>query len=118
MQKKAQSDSFENIDSIVQGAETAKAVLEVVRDTSATILVAGASVLSGGTAIGVLTAGSALKGVAKFQDTGSVWSAIIEGTGTFIVGAIRIQTPGVSISPQDTKILVFVASGWTECSQE
>ncbi len=111
MQKKAQSDSFENIDSTVQDAETAKDVFEFVRDASATILVAGASVLSGGAAIGVLGAGSALKGVSKFQDTGSVASAIIEGTGTFVVGALRIKTPGVSLSPQDTKILVIVASG-------
>jgi len=110
MQRKAQSDTFKSIDSTVDGLEFTKTVLEAVRDTSATILVAGAAVLSGGTALAVLGAGASLKGTAKFQDTGNVGLAIVEATGTFVVGAIPIKAPGVSLSSADSKILVFVAS--------
>jgi hypothetical protein len=110
MQKKTQADTFNSIDSTVNGLETAKAVAEFTRDASATILVAGAAVLSGGTALAVLGAGAGLKGTAKFQDTGNVGLAVVEATGTFIVGAIPITAPGVSVSSADAKVLVFVAS--------
>ena len=110
MQKKAQSDTYFSIDSAVEGAKTAESVLTFVRDTSATILLAGAAVLSGGQALAVLGAASGIKGFGKWEDTGKVGLAIVEGAGTFVVGALTIKAPGVSVSSANDKILVFVAS--------
>lgn len=110
LQKKAQSDTYFSIDSTVQGLKTAETVLTFVRDASVTILLAGAAVLSGGTALAVLGAASGLKGVGKYQDTGKVGVAVVEGVGTFVVGALTIKAPGVEVSSADDKVLVFVAS--------
>lgn len=110
MQHKAQADTYFSIDSTVNGLKTAESVAVFVRDASATILIAGASVLSGGAALGVLGAASGLKGIAKYQDTGKVGVAVVEATGTFVVGALTIKAPGVSVSSLDDKILVIVAS--------
>ncbi|HXL85617.1 MAG TPA: hypothetical protein VN927_00305 [Gemmatimonadaceae bacterium] len=110
MQRKAQKDTFDSIDSTVDGLETAKTVAEFTRDISATILVSTATVLSGGTALAVLGAGAGIKGAAKFQDTGNVGLAVVEATGTFVVGALPIKAPGVDISSADAKVLVFVGA--------
>ena len=90
MKRRASHATMESIDRHVRFGETGAEVARWVRDISASVLVAGATFLSGGTALGVLGAGSALKGTATYQDTGNVGNAILQGTGTFVVGAITL----------------------------
>jgi hypothetical protein len=94
MQERASRDSAQSIDSNVRGWERALSAAQFTRDASATILVVGAGVMSGGTALGVLGAGSVLRGTATYQDTGNVGAALIQTTGTFIVGAIPLGAGG------------------------
>ena len=82
--------TMSNIESAVEFAESAIWVAEAVRNLSATVLVAGASLLSGGAALAVLGAGSSLKGVSTYQDSGNLGSAVLDATGTFVVGAIPL----------------------------
>lgn len=67
---------------------------KIVRDSSVTILLAGASLLSGGAAAAVLGTGSVLKGVAKYEDQvklsdgNRALDAVLTAAGTFGVGLI------------------------------
>lgn len=102
MQREASRATMANIDASVSFGERGAAVAGVVRDLSATTLVVGASFLTGGAALAVLGGGSALKGTAKYQDTGNVGSALIEGAGTFVVGMIAIA-PQLSAATQGSR---------------
>ena len=91
MQKKASRDTMQAINTSVSRSQTAIDALTVVRDLSATTLVVGAGFLSGGAALGVLGAGSALKGTARYQDSGNIGSAVLEASGTFVFGMITMS---------------------------
>lgn len=101
-QREASRATMANIDASVRFGERGAAVAGVVRDLSATTLVVGASFLTGGAAVAVLGGGSALKGTGKYQDTGNVGSAVIEGAGTFVVGMIAIA-PQLSAAAQGSR---------------
>jgi hypothetical protein len=90
MQREASGETMRNIDRSVGRGEIALQAATVVRDLSATTLVVGATFLSGGAALAVLGAGSALKGTGTYQDTGNVGAAFVDGTFTFVVGAIGV----------------------------
>ena len=111
MRRRATRQSSESISNNVEGWETALAVAQFTRDTSATILVVGAGLLSGGAALGVLGAGSVLRGTATYQDTGNVGAAVINGTGTFIVGMVGIAGGNPALARSEQIQLMFVGSG-------
>jgi hypothetical protein len=90
LQRRASHATMESIDRNVRVAGYGLTAATWVRDISASVLVVGATFLSGGAALGVLGAGSALKGTATYQDTGNVGAAVLQGTGTFVVGMISI----------------------------
>lgn len=90
MQKTASRNTMQAINTSVARSENAIQALTVVRDLSATTLVVGAGFLSGGAALGVLGAGSALKGTARYQDSGNIGSAVLEASGTFVFGMITM----------------------------
>lgn len=111
MRRRATRQSSESISGNVAGWETALAVAQFTRDTSATILVVGAGLLSGGAAFGVLGAGSVLRGTATYQDTGNVGAAVINGTGTFIVGMVGIAGGNPGLLRSEQLQLMFIGSG-------
>ncbi|MFC3182752.1 hypothetical protein [Cypionkella sinensis] len=111
MRRRATRQSSESISNNVEGWETALAVAQFTRDTSATILVVGAGLLSGGAAFGVLGAGSVLRGTATYQDTGNVGAAVINGSGTFIVGMVGIAGANPALARSEQLQLMFVGSG-------
>ena len=111
MRRRATRQSSESISNNVAGWETALEVAQFTRDTSATILVVGAGLLSGGAAFGVLGAGSVLRGTATYQDTGNVGAAVINGTGTFIVGMVGIAGGNPALARSEQLQIMFVGSG-------
>ncbi len=90
LQQRASHATMESIDRNVRAGEIGVEVSRWVRDISASVLVVGATFLSGGAALGALGAGSTLKGTATYQDTGNVGAAVLQGTGTFVVGMVSI----------------------------
>ncbi|HUG39997.1 MAG TPA: hypothetical protein VMM12_05915 [Longimicrobiales bacterium] len=86
-----QRDNSRRIEESVDSYQTQIDVAKFTRDTSAGTLMVGATVLSGGTATAVIAAGSGLKGVAKFQDTGSAGAATIEAAGSFVFAIIPLK---------------------------
>lgn len=79
-----------NIDATIRHSGWGLSIARGARDLSGSILVIGATYLSGGAALAVLGAGSGLQGWGKYQDTGKVDQAVLQGVGTFVVGAIPI----------------------------
>lgn len=79
MLKDAQHKTMRSIESAVGNGQVAESVFRGIRDVSAEVLILGATVSTGGAAGALIfVAGPALKGVAKYQDTGSWASAGIE----------------------------------------
>jgi hypothetical protein len=62
-----------------------------IRDTSADVVAIGSTIATGGAAVGLLGASSTLKGVYKYQDTGSAGSALLYGAGSMVLGAFKIS---------------------------
>jgi|SRR5579862_8154703 hypothetical protein len=103
MQRNASRETMQNINTSVSRGQTGLEVATVVRDLSASTLVVGATFLSGGAAFGVLGAGSALKGTARYQDSGNIGSAVLEASGTFVVGMITMA-PALGEASQAVKL--------------
>lgn len=116
-------ESMGNIQSSVEHREQIVAGLRIVRDISGEVLVTGATVMSGGTAgaaFAALGAGAFCKGMAEYDETGSVGAAVYEATATIVVGAIPIVggLPSVQLAADAARaerlqrqvVLVFVGT--------
>lgn len=88
LMQSATHQTFESMDKAVSMGESGVKYARMVRDGSAAIVVAGATVVTGGGAagLGLLAAGSGLKGLGKYQDTGNVGAAAIEASTEFVGG--------------------------------
>lgn len=97
LQARTSRQNMSTIDDWVRQGERGEAAARFIRDLSASTLVVGAGFLSGGAALGLLTAGSAAKGAARYQDTENLGAATFEFLGTMIVGAIPLaNSPGTA----------------------
>jgi hypothetical protein len=104
----AQKQTMGNIEASVNRGEIALEGAKLVRDLSAGTLVVGATFLSGGTALGVLGAGSMLKGTAKYQDTGNLGSAAFEASVNMAFGLIGVKISAANMSTAETLMLNIV----------
>jgi len=82
-----------------------------VRDTSADIVAIGSTIATGGAASGLLVGSSALKGVYKYQDTGSAGAAVLYGAGSMMLGAFKVG--GAKLTTGGEYVLI-VAQGILE----
>lgn len=85
-----QSDNMARINAAVSSYDTQIGVAKFFRDTSADGLMVGATVLSGGAAAAVLAGGSTLKGVGRWEDSGSVSAGVLTGAGNLVLGVFKI----------------------------
>lgn len=76
-----------------------------VRNTSADVVAIGSTIATGGAAAGLLGASSALKGIGKYQDTGSVGSSLLYGAGSMVLGAFKIGGAKLSTVGEYTLII-------------
>jgi hypothetical protein len=100
-----QTENMKKINQAVNDYQSHIEISQFVRNASADGLMVGASVMSGGAALAVMGAGSTLKGAAKFQDTGSVGAAVMEGVGSFAFAFVKL---GKSFSFKQDMILALV----------
>lgn len=91
MQRTASHEMYTNIERSVARGEMGAAVARQVRDLSVNVLLVGSGFLTGGASVAVLGAGSLLSGVGTYQDTGNVGAAVLNASGTFVVGAIPLS---------------------------
>jgi hypothetical protein len=100
-----QTQNMKNINKAVDDYQSHIDLARFVRDTSADGLMVGASVMTGGAALAVMGAGSTLKGTAKFQDTGSVGAAVMEGAGSLMFACVKL---GKSFGFKQDMILALI----------
>jgi hypothetical protein len=100
-----QTGNMRSISEAVDAYDSQIEIAKFVRDTSADGLMVGASVMSGGAALGVMAGGSMLKGEAKFQDTGSVGAGVLEGAGSFVFAYVKL---GKTFSFKQDMLLALV----------
>lgn len=100
-----QTRNMHNVESAVKSYEADKEIAKFVRDRSYDMLMICAGVMTGGEALVAMGAGSFLKGQAKFQDTGSLGAATMEGAGTFVFAYVKL---GKEFSLKQDVVLAFV----------
>jgi len=91
MMKGVQAQNTAAIDKSVGSYQTMIDVSRFIRDTSVDVVMIGSTIATGGAAVGLLGAGSTLKGVYKYQDTGSVGAAVLYGGGTLVLGVFKLD---------------------------
>jgi len=99
---------IENAAAIEESVDDYEGLIEAakfVRDTSADIVVVGSTIATGGAAAGLLGAGSVMKGIAKYQDTGSAGAALLQGGGTLFLGSFKIGGAKLTAGAEYTLII-------------
>jgi hypothetical protein len=104
-----QTENMHAINKSVDDYDSQIKIAQFVRDSSNDGLMVGASLMSGGTATAFLGAGSFLKGTAKFQDTGCVGAAVMEGVGSFGFAYVKL---GKKFSFDQDMALAVLQANW------
>lgn len=104
-----QSENMARINGAVASYDSQIGAARFFRDTSADGLMIGATILTGGAGAAVLGGGSALKGWAKFQDTGNTGAAILTGVGSFTFGVFKLGGRQSSGLAEDAAVAILQA---------
>ncbi len=107
-----------SIERTVKNLETTKKAVEIVRDTSADILMVGATFLSGGWALGALGARSAIKGTARYAETENIGFAVIEGVTQMVFSLAKFSIGKAAIAKDISKGAAFGANIVVACFVE
>lgn len=114
-QADAQSKTMGNIDHCVANANTAIDILKEVRDTSAEIVMVGATYVSGGTAAVIFTGvGSGMKAGFVYQDTGKADKAVATFSTNLLMGALDLKVGGAIKGLSSTSEKIGMAIVWSK----
>ena len=105
-----QTENMIRINSAVESYEGQVQAAKFVRDTAADGLMVGASIATGGAGVAVLGGGSALKGWAKYQDTGRAGAAVLTGVGGFTFGVFKLG--GTKLKAGEEAALTILQAEW------
>lgn len=111
--RNAQKQTNGAIESSVAAGKVAESVAVLVRDASATALLTGATVMTGGAIlpfVGVVAAGTGLKFVAKYQDTGDVAAATFTASAEMLMTVIGVGAALRGTSQVVRTIIALVGS--------
>lgn len=100
-----QTQNMVAIDKAVEEYDSNIELSKTVRDLSADGLMIGASVMTGGVAIAALGGASFAKGACKFQDSGRIEAAAMEGVGSFVFAYVKL---GKKFTFKEDMVLAFV----------
>lgn len=103
--KEVQAANAAAIDESVDDYDGLIEASRFIRDTSADIVAVGSTIATGGAAAGLLGASSALKGVGKYQDTGSAGAAVLYGGGSLILGVFKVGGGKLTAGAEYTLIM-------------
>lgn len=114
-QSEAQRKTTDNIDSAVHNGEVAMDILKGVRDTSAEIVMVGATYVSGGTAAILFTGvGSGMKGAFVYQDTGKADKALATFSTNLLLGAADLKVGAAIKGLGSTSEKIGMAIVWSK----
>jgi hypothetical protein len=103
--KDIQSDNVEALESAEKSYTGSINACKFIRDTSADVVAIGSAVATGGTGVALLGASSYLKGMYKYQDTGSAGAAVLYGAGSLVVGAFKVNGAKLTSAGEYTLII-------------
>ena len=113
-QSDAQQMTMDNIDTAVKTGEAWVKGLTIVRDTSAEIVMVGATYVSGGTAAPLLTGlGAGMKGGFVYQDTGKVDKALATFSTNLLMGVADLKV-GAAVEGMSTSGKIGIAIVWAK----
>jgi hypothetical protein len=101
-----------NMQSVQKATDDYASNVEVARffrDISADGLMVGASLMTGGAAMIGMGSASVFKGYGKFQDSASIGAGVMEASGTFVYGFVKL---GRTFSFADEMLLAVVQAQW------
>lgn len=106
--RSAHSSSMNSLNSSIEKIENTIKYAEFTRDASHSLTLVGATFLSGGTAVAFAGAGSALSGVAKYQDTQNLGAAVLTTTASFIttILPIGVAKSGIKSAALDGYVVI------------
>lgn len=114
-QSEAQQKTADNIDSAVHNGEVAVDILKGVRDTSAEVVMVGATYVSGGTAAILFTGvGSGMKGAFVYQDTGKADKALATFSTNLLLGALDLKVGAAIKGLGSTSEKIGMAIVWSK----
>jgi hypothetical protein len=96
--------SHKSVQNYIEAVESA----QFIRNLSADAILVIASLVSGGSAMALVGAGSIAKGAATYQDTGNIGAATVKAIGTLALGAIPIKAAKGVL---DNKLFLILGSG-------
>lgn len=112
-QSEAQQKTADNIESAVHKGEIAVDIATHVRNTSADVVMVGATFVTGGAAgaIGLTALGSGMKGAFEYQDTRKVGKALATFSTNFILGVADVKAGAAikGISSKSARIGMTIA---------
>jgi hypothetical protein len=113
-QSDAQQKTKDSIDSAVHTGEAWVKGLTIVRDTSAEVVMVGATYVSGGTAAPLLTGlGAGMKGGFVYQDTGKVDKALATFSTNLLMGVADLRV-GAAVKGMSTSGKIGIAMIWAK----
>jgi len=114
-QSEAQQKTTDNIDSAVHNGAVAVDILKGVRDTSAEVVMVGATYVSGGTAAILFTGvGSGMKGAFVYQDTGKADKALATFSTNLLLGAADLKVGAAIRGLASTSERIGMAIVWSK----
>jgi hypothetical protein len=114
-QAEAQEKTTGSIESAVHKGEVAVEVLKGVRDTSAEIVMVGATYVSGGTAAVIFTGvGSGMKAGFVYQDTGKADKALATFSTNLLLGAFDLKVGAAMKGMTSLSEKIGVAIVWSK----
>jgi hypothetical protein len=114
-QAEAQEKTVDNIESAVQKGEIAVEILKGVRDTSAEVVMVGATYVSGGTAAIIFTGvGSGMKGAFVYQDTGKADKAVATFSTNLLLGAADLKVGAAIKGMSSASARIGMAIVWSK----
>jgi len=104
--KEVQASNMIAMDASVDSYQGIIDALRFTRDLSADFVAVGSTIATGGAAAAMLGGSAAMKGTAKWQDTGNVGAAVLYGVGSLALGAFKIGGKALSSGMEWTLIVV------------
>jgi|GEM_PF-3434864 len=109
LQMTTQSENMARINQSIDSYGHYAGVAKFLRDTSADGLMVGATVLTGGAGLALLSGASVLKGVGKFEDTDNLAAAVLYSTGNFVFGAFKLGGRGFDRLKEEAVVVILQA---------
>jgi hypothetical protein len=114
-QSEAQQKTSDNIESSVHKGEIAVQAATFVRNSSAEVVMVGATYVSGGTAAPLLTGlGAGMKGVFVYQDTGKADKALATFSTNLLLGAADLKVGAAVEKLASTAEKIGMAIVWAK----